>query len=134
MFNIKKHINLITIIFVLFFLLPNIMHSQIINYNKFDNKKMCNIMFKELQNHSKQLLLVKLHTNEYFEIKDTISCNNITTYQEISRKYINKWLDKNDINYISMILLKDFDCKIKIKSKYSPKNNIHIITCLFTYN
>jgi hypothetical protein len=134
MYKIKKHINLITTIFVLFFLLPNIIHSQIINYNKFDNKKMCNIMFKELQNHSKQLSLIKLYTNEYFEIKDTISCNNITTYQEISKKYINKWLDKNDINYISMTLLKDFDCKIKIKSKYNLKNNIHIITCLFTYN
>lgn len=120
-------------VFILCMFLSSLLSAQTIDFKKFDNSKMESIMFNQLKLQSKDLSLVK-SLKDAFVIKDTLDCSNIISYQEIATKYMKKWTNSDDVNYISMIQLRDFSCKMKIKSIYKPKDNKQIIICLFDYN
>lgn len=123
------------ILFISFLFFSIVTNAQIINLQKFDNEKMKQVMFIQLQGSSKDLSTVKSGSlKDPFIIRDTIICTDVMTYQDIASRYISKWKNKEDVNNISMILLKDFDCKMNIKSLYKSKEKKHIIICLFDYN
>lgn len=123
------------ILFISFLFFSIVTNAQIINLQKFDNEKMKQVMFIQLQGCSKDLLLVKSGSlKDPFIIKDTIVCTDIITYQDIASRYISRWKNEDNVNHISMILLKDFACKMNIKSLYKSKEKKHIIICLFDYN
>lgn len=122
-------------LFISFLFFSIVTNAQIINLQKFDNEKMKQVMFIQLQGSSKDLSLVKSGSlKDPFIIKDTIVCTNIITYQDIASRYISRWKNEDNANHISMILLKDFACKMNVKSLYKSKEKKHVIICLFDYN